>query len=191
MRTARRRRAVGPMEKAYRWQPGWWIRRAPRRGRPGRRLALGRRRVVRRRGARQVGPNRPAWPAGTSRGRNRTRRTARVCGSHTQVLQPHGPQWAAALWPRLLLRLDVRGRSLRHRALPSRPLPSLPRLRRPLRRLPGAVNLSGADLRGANLSDADLSEADLSGGVFYTDETVWPEGFRPPPSTEVDQAGCL
>jgi uncharacterized protein YjbI with pentapeptide repeats len=33
----------------------------------------------------------------------------------------------------------------------------------------------------ANLSGADLSDADLT-GVAYDDETVWPDGFSPPPS---------
>lgn len=53
------------------------------------------------------------------------------------------------------------------------------------------ANLTGADLTDADLSDADLSHADLSGAtltrtklanVFYDGQTVWPQGFTPPPS---------
>lgn len=63
-------------------------------------------------------------------------------------------------------------------------------------RIPDAGNadgadLTGADLNGADLTDADLGHAKLTGAqlnravltnVFYDDQTVWPEGFTPPPS---------
>lgn len=53
------------------------------------------------------------------------------------------------------------------------------------------ADLTGADLTDADLTDADLSHADLSGAtltraklanVFYNAQTVWPQGFTPPPS---------
>lgn len=63
-------------------------------------------------------------------------------------------------------------------------------------RIPEATNQSGADLteadlNGADLSDADLAHANLTGAllkravltnVFYDANTVWPQGFTPPPS---------
>lgn len=42
------------------------------------------------------------------------------------------------------------------------------------------VNLSKACLQKANLSGADLSGVRFD-GTEYDDETVWPEGFHPPP----------
>jgi len=44
----------------------------------------------------------------------------------------------------------------------------------------GGANLSLADLSGARLAGADLSGANL-GLIAYSHETVWPEGFAPPP----------
>jgi hypothetical protein len=53
------------------------------------------------------------------------------------------------------------------------------------------ADLEGADLEDANLTDAILADADLKGanlhgalltGVYYNEKTVWPTGFRPPPS---------
>jgi hypothetical protein len=58
---------------------------------------------------------------------------------------------------------------------------------------PGA-DLTGADLTGANLAGADLSHANLTGvtliradlhDIFYDPETMWPNGFTPPPSRPV------
>ncbi|MEW1739764.1 pentapeptide repeat-containing protein [Nocardia beijingensis] len=47
------------------------------------------------------------------------------------------------------------------------------------------VNLTGAGLRNTNLSGADLKATNLSGadltGTIYNDNTLWPEGFVPPP----------
>jgi len=43
------------------------------------------------------------------------------------------------------------------------------------------VILTRADLDGANLEGADLEGADLR-GIKYDDDTVWSEGFTPPPS---------
>lgn len=55
---------------------------------------------------------------------------------------------------------------------------------------PGAnftgADLSGADLTGADLSRADLTDVTLTGAklqdVLYDPATIWPSGFRPPPS---------
>lgn len=56
------------------------------------------------------------------------------------------------------------------------------------------ANLTDADLTDANLTDADLRHADLSGAnltratltnVFYDAQTLWPNGFQPPPSRPV------
>lgn len=53
------------------------------------------------------------------------------------------------------------------------------------------VNLKGADLSETNLEDVDLGASDLSGAnlsgakftnIRYSSQTVWPEGFTPPPS---------
>lgn len=53
------------------------------------------------------------------------------------------------------------------------------------------ADLSDADLSGADLTDADLGHAHLTGArlnravltnVFYDADTVWPDGFTPPPS---------
>ena len=47
------------------------------------------------------------------------------------------------------------------------------------------ANLAGADLVGANLERAFLEGAELTGSELwdatYNNETVWPEGFAPPP----------
>ena len=52
-------------------------------------------------------------------------------------------------------------------------------------RLQGAnlsdANLSDAKLSGAELNGANLSEANLT-NIEYDDETIWPEGFKPPMS---------
>jgi len=42
------------------------------------------------------------------------------------------------------------------------------------------ADLGGADLTGANLKDANLAGANLDGSKYDAD-TVWPEGFTPPP----------
>ncbi len=44
------------------------------------------------------------------------------------------------------------------------------------------ASLFGAHLQGASLVGAHLERAQL-GGIIYNEETVWPEGFTPPPST--------
>ncbi len=55
------------------------------------------------------------------------------------------------------------------------------------------ANFTGADLTDARLQWANLNGADLSAatlpsdasyleGIYYDDNTVWPEGFQPPPS---------
>ncbi|WP_059017200.1 pentapeptide repeat-containing protein [Mycobacterium sp. M26] len=53
------------------------------------------------------------------------------------------------------------------------------------------ADLTGADLRYADLSGADLGRANLTGAmldhailtnVFYDQQTIWPQGFTPPPS---------
>lgn len=63
-------------------------------------------------------------------------------------------------------------------------------------RIPDATDQSGADLTEADLNGADLTDADLShanltaaslnravlANVFYDADTIWPQGFTPPPS---------
>jgi uncharacterized protein YjbI with pentapeptide repeats len=44
------------------------------------------------------------------------------------------------------------------------------------------ANLYGADLTGADLSGAYLTDAILE-GITYDENTKWPAGFTPPPST--------
>ncbi|MFD4268186.1 pentapeptide repeat-containing protein [Rhodococcus sp. NPDC058481] len=74
-----------------------------------------------------------------------------------------------------------------------------------------SANLGGSDLTGANLVEADLTNTHLEGGTTlggevdaaavlrdlkYTDETKWPVGYVPPPSTgsespALSTADCL
>lgn len=51
------------------------------------------------------------------------------------------------------------------------------------------VNLTGADLTGTNLSGADLTGANLN-NICYESSPRWPEGFIPPPSSNL-QCGML
>ncbi|MCH9728623.1 MAG: pentapeptide repeat-containing protein [Actinomycetia bacterium] len=55
------------------------------------------------------------------------------------------------------------------------------------------ANLTGADLTSTKLQGAALNGSDLSGAtmpadasfldrIYYDDNTIWPEGFQPPPS---------
>jgi hypothetical protein len=66
-------------------------------------------------------------------------------------------------------------------------------------RLDGAslwrADLTGADFRYADLSFSELGAADLKGAdltgakldhIHYNQQTKWPDGFRPPPSEELD-----
>ncbi|MBP96568.1 hypothetical protein CMK18_11500 [Candidatus Poribacteria bacterium] len=50
----------------------------------------------------------------------------------------------------------------------------------------GEADLSNAELYRAELSVADLRRANLSEAnltnIEYDDETIWPEGFKPPMS---------
>lgn len=46
------------------------------------------------------------------------------------------------------------------------------------------ADLTGADLGHANLTGATLDHANLS-NVFYDDQTIWPQGFTPPPSRPI------
>jgi len=64
------------------------------------------------------------------------------------------------------------------------------------------ANLTGTDLTSTGLQGAALNGSDLSGatmpsdasfveGVYYDDNTIWPEGFQPPPSNTGDRFGFL
>jgi uncharacterized protein YjbI with pentapeptide repeats len=46
-----------------------------------------------------------------------------------------------------------------------------------------AANLTGADLSGVDLTGANLTRANLS-DIYYDGSTTWPNGFRPPPSSQ-------
>lgn len=56
-------------------------------------------------------------------------------------------------------------------------------------RLTGAnfrgARLIGVDLRAANLTAADLTDTEFV-NVRWDDDTIWPDGFTPPPSAQID-----
>lgn len=64
------------------------------------------------------------------------------------------------------------------------------------------ANLTGADLSFARLQEAALNGSDFSSatmpsdpsfleGIYYDENTIWPEGFQPPPSNTGNKFGFL